>query len=302
MANETNLHVQDAADAEGSPSGRKITASFQGERGAFSEDAARNLVGPAVQTMACRTFEEMFEAVSSGKADCAVAPIENSLAGSVHKNYDLLEEHDLTIVGETKVRIVHNLIALPGVALADVRRVYSHPVALAQCERFIRGNPQIEFEEAYDTAGSVKMIVENSSRDEAAIAGASAAGVYGGHILAEAIEDNPKNFTRFLLLARPGDAGKVGALATEGIRKTSIVFRVGNKPGALFRALAVFALRDIDLCKIESRPIEGRPWEYSFYLDLTGDQTEPAIERALGHLAEMAESVRVLGSYARSEE
>ena len=302
MADETNLHVKDATATEGSPSDRRMTASFQGERGAFSEDAARNLVGPAVQTIACRTFEEMFEAVSSGKADCAVAPIENSLAGSVHKNYDLLEEHDLTIFGETKVRIVHNLIALPGVALSEVRRVYSHPVALAQCERFIRSNPHIAFEEAYDTAGSVKMIVENKRRDEAAIAGASAAGVYGGEILVEAVEDNSKNFTRFLLLARPQDGEKFDAFAAGGVRKTSIVFRVGNQPGALFRALAVFALRDIDLCKIESRPIEGRPWEYSFYLDLTGDQTEPAIERALGHLAEMAESVRVLGSYVRSEE
>ena len=302
MANDTNLRVEDAASKEVRPNDRRITASFQGERGAFSEDAARNLVGLTVQTIACRTFEEMFEAVSSGKADCAVAPIENSLAGSVHKNYDLLEEHDLTIVGETKVKIVHNLIALPGVTLSEVKRVYSHPVALAQCERFIRSNPGIAFEEAYDTAGSVKMIVENNRRGEAAIAGASAAGFYGGQILAEAIEDNPKNFTRFLLLARPNEAGQLGALAGEGVRKTSIVFRVGNQPGALFRALAVFALRDIDLCKIESRPIEGRPWEYSFYIDLTGDQTEPAIERALGHLAEMAESVRVLGSYVRSEE
>jgi prephenate dehydratase len=302
MANETKLPVENGAGTEVTSMGARITASFQGERGAFSEDAARNLVGPAVQTIACRTFEEMFEAVSSGKADCAVAPIENSLAGSVHKNYDLLQEHDLTIVGETKVKIVHNLIALPGVALAEVRRVFSHPVALAQCERFIRSNPHIQFEEAYDTAGSVKMIVENRRRDEGAIAGASAAGVYGAQILVEAIEDNPKNFTRFLLLARPQDTDKVGAFATGGVKKTSIVFRVGNQPGALFRALAVFALRDIDLCKIESRPIEGRPWEYSFYLDLTGDQTEPAIERALGHLAEMAESVRVLGSYARSEE
>ena len=302
MANELNLNVDEAAVNEDAAGRRRTAASFQGERGAFSEDAARALIGPAVQTIACRTFEEMFEAVSSGNADCAVAPIENSLAGSVHKNYDLLEEHDLTIIGETKVRIVHNLIALPGVPLSEVRRVYSHPVALAQCERFIRGNPQIEFEEAYDTAGSVKMIVDNNRRDEAAIAGASAATVYGGEIIAEGIEDNPKNFTRFLLLCRPENAGKVSILAIGGVRKTSIVFRVGNKPGALFRALAVFALRDIDLCKIESRPIEGRPWEYSFYLDLTGDQTEPAIERALGHLAEMAESVRVLGSYIRSEE
>jgi prephenate dehydratase len=279
----------------------ELTVSFQGERGAFSEDAARKLLGDSVHTLACRTFEEMFEAVSSGAADCAAAPIENSLAGSVHKNYDLLVEHDLTIIGETKVRIVHNLIAPPGVAVAQIRRVYSHPVALAQCERFIRNNPQIEVEAAYDTAGSVKMIIEHNRGDEAAIAGATAAMVYGGQILAEAIEDNPKNFTRFLLLARPESAEQIKTLANNSERKTSIVFRVANQPGALFRALAVFALRDIDLSKIESRPIEGRPWEYSFYIDLTGDQSDPAIERALGHLGEMAESIRVLGSYPRDD-
>jgi prephenate dehydratase len=243
----------------------------------------------------------MFEAVSSGAADCAAAPIENSLAGSVHKNYDLLVEHDLTIIGETKVRIVHNLIAPPGVAVAQIRRVYSHPVALAQCERFIRNNPQIEVEAAYDTAGSVKMIIEQNRGDEGAIAGATAATVYGGQILAEAIEDNPQNFTRFLLLARPESVEHIKTLANNSERKTSIVFRVANQPGALFRGLAVFALRDIDLSKIESRPIEGRPWEYSFYLDLTGDQKDPAIERALGHLGEMAESIRVLGSYPRDD-
>ena len=279
----------------------RLTAAFQGARGAFSEDAARQLLGSGFETIPCRTFEEMFEAVSSGAADCAVVPIENSLAGSVHKNYDLLMEHDLTILGETNVRIVHHLIALDGVALSDVRRVHSHPVALAQCEKFLRAHPEIEVAPAYDTAGSVKMIVESGSKDEAAIAGATAAAVYGAEIIAESIEDNPQNFTRFLLLARPEYADSIKTVSSQSQRKTSIVFRVANKPGGLFRSLAAFALRDIDLTKIESRPIEGRPWEYSFYLDLIGDQHEQHVERALANLEELAESVRVLGSYWRSE-
>jgi len=280
----------------------RLTAAFQGARGAFSEDAARQLLGSGFETIPCRTFEEMFEAVSSGAADCAVVPIENSLAGSVHKNYDLLMEHDLTILGETNVRIVHHLIALDGVALSDVRRVHSHPVALAQCEKFLRAHPEIEVAPAYDTAGSVKMIVESGSKDEAAIAGATAAAVYGAEIIAESIEDNAQNFTRFLLLARPERADSIKTVSNNSQRKTSIVFRVANKPGGLFRSLAAFALRDIDLTKIESRPIEGRPWEYSFYLDLIGDQHEQHVERALANLEELAESVRVLGSYWRSDE
>jgi len=275
--------------------------AFQGERGAFSEDAARQLLGSTVETIACRTFEDMFEAVSTGAADAAAVPIENSLAGSVHKNYDLLMEHDLTIIGETNVRIVHHLIAPRGVALTDVRRVHSHPVALAQCERFLRANRQIEVAPAYDTAGSVKMVVENSSGVDAAIAGATAAAVYGAEIIAESIEDNSQNFTRFLLLARPDRAAAIETMSKQGQRKTSIVFRVANRPGGLFRSLAAFALRDIDLTKLESRPIEGRPWEYSFYLDLIGDQNDPHVERALANLAEFAESVRVLGSYWRSD-
>jgi len=280
----------------------RLTAAFQGARGAFSEDAARQLLGSGFETIPCRTFEEMFEAVSSGAADCAVVPIENSLAGSVHKNYDLLMEHDLTILGETNVRIVHHLIAPCGVALSDVRRIHSHPVALAQCEKFLRANPQIEVAPAYDTAGSVKMIVERGSKDEAAIAGATAASVYGANIIAESIEDNAQNFTRFLLLARPERADSIKTVSSQSQRKTSIVFRVANKPGGLFRSLAAFALRDIDLTKIESRPIEGRPWEYSFYLDLIGDQHAQHVERALANLEELAESVRVLGSYWRSDE
>lgn len=279
----------------------KLKVAFQGERGAFSEDAARNMLGSDILTMPCRTFEEMFEAASTGAADAAAVPIENSLAGSVHKNYDLLMEHDLSIIGETNLRIVHHLIALRGVAFSDVRRVHSHPVALAQCERFLRANPQIEVAPAYDTAGSVMMIVESGSRSDAAIAGATAAAVYDAAIIAEGIEDNAQNFTRFLLLTRTDRADSIKTATSANDRKTTIVFRVGNKPGALFRSLAVFALRDIDLTKIESRPIEGRPWEYSFYLDLMGDQRDSRVERALANLSELAESVRVLGSYPKSE-
>ena len=280
----------------------EVRVAYQGERGAFSEEAARRLLGSGVGTIPCRTFEEMFDAVSTGAADAAAAPIENSLAGSVHKNYDLLLEHDLTIIGEANVRIVHNLIARRPVELSEVRRVYSHPVALAQCEKFLRANPQIEATAAYDTAGSVKMIVENGSRSDAAIAGRAAAAVYGAHIIAEGIEDNTKNLTRFLLLARSDRKGPLKMAPGAGQTKTSIVFRIANKPGGLFRSLAAFALRDIDLTKIESRPIEGRPWEYSFYVDLIGDQHDAHVERALANLSELAESVRVLGSYQRSGE
>ncbi len=280
--------------------GKKVRAAFQGERGAFSEDAARQLLGDRAETVAYRSFDEMFDAVSSGDADAAVTPIENSLAGSVIKNYDLLEEHDLTIIGETNVRIVHNLIAPRGVGLDDVRHVYSHPVALAQCEKFLRAHPRLAAEAAYDTAGSVKMVVENNRRDEAAIAGATAAEVYGAQVIAAGIEDNAENYTRFLLLARPERAAEIRLLNRGGERKTTVIFRVANRPGSLFKALAVFALRDIDLAKIESRPIAGRPWEYSFYLDLIGDQHEPRIERALAHLGEMIESIRVLGSYPKA--
>jgi prephenate dehydratase len=248
-------------------------------------------------TLARRGFYEMFSAVASEDADCAVAPIENSLAGSVHANYDLLIEYDLTIVAEANVRIVHNLIAPKRTSLDQVRRVYSHPVALAQCERFFLANPYIEVTPAYDTAGSVKLVVERNSPGEAAVAGATAAGLYGAQILVEGIEDNPENFTRFLLLARPEIAGSIPTLAKDAAPKTSIVFKLANRPGSLFRALAVFALRDIDLCKIESRPIEGRPWEYSFYVDVIGDGGGRDLERALANLGEMAESVRVLGTY-----
>jgi prephenate dehydratase len=276
---------------------KPVIVAYQGERGAFSEAAAKKLLGANIESIPHRTFEEMFEAVASGAADCSMTPIENSLAGSVIKNYDLLETYDLTIVGETNLRIVHNLIAAPDVQFEDIRRVYSHPVALAQCEKFFRAHPQIEAISAHDTAGSVRIIMENRRKDEAAIAASVAAEVYNANILVESIEDNPQNFTRFLLLTTTDRADSIQTTNTSTQRKTSIIFRVANRPAALFRAMAAFALRDINLIKLESRPIEGRPWEYTFYLDLIGDRKDVNVERALAHLSEMTESIRVLGSY-----
>ncbi len=279
--------------------------AFQGERGAFSEEAARKLLGHDVEVLACRTFDDVFAAVTSGRASSAILPIENSLAGSVLRNYELLAENKLTIRGEVYVRIELNLIGLPGARIEDIRTVYSHPVALAQCQRFLGGHA-FEVKPAYDTAGSVKTAVENARLDEAGIAGAAAAEIYGAKILAKGIEDHHRNYTRFLLLT-PGTPAGVGSHAAvssphaDTRRKTTILFRTSNRPGALFRALAAFALRDINLSKIESRPIEGRPWEYSFYVDVSGDASDPTVARAIDHLHEMCETVRVLGSYPAGE-
>jgi prephenate dehydratase len=271
-----------------------IRVAYQGERGAFSERAARRLVGEHAEPLPCPTFEEMFDSVTRSDADCCVAPIENSLAGSIHRNYDLLLQSNLTIAGETNLRIVHNLIAPPDVELEQVRRVYSHPVALAQCTQFLRTNRTMEAEAVHDTAGAVRMVMDRGRGDEAAIASEDAAAIYGGRILARGIEDNAQNFTRFLLLRHAERALPVN---DNGRWKTSIVFRVPNKPGSLFRALGAFALFEIDLSKIESRPVEGRPWEYAFYLDLVGRADDPLVARALSNLGEMAEMVKMLGTY-----
>ncbi len=267
--------------------------AFQGEPGAFSGEAARKLLGHEVELIPCETFEKMFAEVEDGSSDYCLAPIENSLFGSVHQNYDLLLKHKLRIVGETNLRIVHNLIAAPGMALEDVKRVYSHPVALGQCRRFLNGQPEMRPVAAYDTAGSVKMIMESREAGAAAIASAAAAEVYSAQILVPGIEDDQANFTRFLLLAREDACDETPSDAD----KTSIVFSLENRTGSLYRAMAVFALRDIDLMKIESRPLIGRPWEYSFYLDFIGAQTEPRVRNALAHLREFAASVKVLGCY-----
>jgi prephenate dehydratase len=288
---------------------RRLRVAFQGERGAFSEEAGRRILGDAIEPCPKREFDQMFESVIRDEADCAVVPIENTLAGSVIKNYDLLVENDLEIIGEVVLRVAHNLIAPRGTKLASVRRIYSHPVALAQCEDYLRklraNAPNLEVLPAYDTAGAVKMVVENRRHDEAAIASRIAAATYRAQILAEGIESNPQNFTRFFVMARPDRRKLIKLKRRKGsakMLKTSIVFRTTNKPGALFHALEAFAKSKIDLTKIESRPIVGRPWEYSFYLDFLGDRNTPAARRALASLTHVAESLRIFGTYPRGEQ
>jgi len=274
--------------------------AFQGERGAFSEEAARKLLGPNIEVLPCPRFEDVFRGLKEGKATGAVIPIENTLAGSVHENYDHLQRYQLPIVAETSVRIVHNLMAPPGVAFSRIRRVYSHPVALNQCLDFFARHPQIEKVPFYDTAGSAKMIMEQGMRDAAAIASAVAAEIYGAHILRRSIEDDRRNFTRFFLLRTSAFTRRFPSEIPPGAQwKTSLVFSTRNIPGALFRCLSAFALRDLNLTKIESRPLRGKPWEYLFYLDFLGRLDTPNAQNALGHLRELADLLRVLGCYPR---
>jgi prephenate dehydratase len=272
--------------------------SFQGEPGAFSAEAARQLLGESITLMPCENFEQMFAAVEQQQVDYCLAPIENSLFGSIFQNYDLLLKHHLRIRGEINLRIVHNLIAPPETTLENVRRVYSHQVALGQCREFLAKHPQMKAIPAYDTAGSVKMLMQSHEPGAAAIASASAARAYEAQILVSGIEDDPQNFTRFLLLS-PTDSDAETTPANAD--KTSIVVTLENRTGALYRAMAVFALRDIDLTKIESRPLVGRPWEYSFYLDFIGNISEARVKNALAHLEEFAASIRVLGCYPKSQ-
>lgn len=266
-----------------------LRVAIQGERGAFSHGAALDLVGPDIEILPCPTFDALFAAVTSGAADRALAPIENSLAGSIHENYDRLWASPLHIVAETQLRIRHCLIGCPGATLQDIRRVSSHAVALAQCRRFFAEHPNIEAVVAYDTAGSVKDVLGEGLVSHAAIASHLAATLYGGQLLLEEIEDDPQNYTRFLLLAgEPGPAASAS--------KTSLVFTLKNQPGVLHRALGAFALRGVDLAKIESRPLRGRPWEYAFYLDVLGDP-RGATREALEELGSLASELRILGSY-----
>jgi prephenate dehydratase len=266
--------------------------AIQGERGSFSEEAARRLLGRRVRVVCCATFSEAFACLRRGAATRLVIPIENTLAGSVHENYDLLLEHRFWAEGEFNLRIRHLLIAPRGVRLPAVRKVYSHPVALAQCRRFFAKHPRLDAVAEYDTAGSVKRIVAERRRDAAAIAGPFAAAAYGARILARNLEDHPGNFTRFLLIRRDPVARPGGACD-----KTSLVFATKNIPGALFRCLAAFALRDINLSKLESRPWRGRPFEYLFYLDFLGRPDSSPGRQALAHLGEYTSRVRLLGCY-----
>jgi len=263
--------------------------AYQGEIGAFSEAAAQKLDRDA-ELLPCRSFEEVFTSVDAGPAGYGVLPIENSIGGSIHRNYDLLVEHHLPIVAEVELPVVHQLLALPGATLGNLRRIYSHPQALAQCERFLRTLTGVEIVASYDTAGSAKLVSSERLTDAAAIASARAGDVFGLVPLASAIQDYDDNITRFLVIGRrPFDKAPPD--------KTTVVFTLPNTPGSLFKALSVFALREVDLTKLESRPIPGRPWEYLFYVDLASARDELPCARALGHMAEFAPMLRVLGSY-----
>jgi prephenate dehydratase len=274
-----------------------MRAAFQGELGAFSQQAIAQLLGPKARPIPQPWFDQVFGALARGEVDAAVVPIENTLHGSVHENYDLLLKHDFVITGETNVRIVHNLIAPPGLSFSKITKVYSHPVALNQCLDFFARHKNIQREAFYDTAGSVKMVMEQRPPGAAGIASALAAEIYKARILKRGIEDDRQNYTRFFLLEPAGSKPRTAAGSVKKPWKTSLVFSTRNIPGALFRALSAIALRDLNITKIESRPLRGKPWEYLFYLDLLGRASDPAVKHALGHLGELADFLRVLGSY-----
>ena len=289
-----------------------MKVAIQGELGSFSHEAAERML-PRCTVVPCARSVEAFDRLDRESVDAAVIPIENTLAGTVAEHADLMLAREVFIQREYLLRIVHNVIAAPGVRLGSLRRVLSHPVALDQCREFFRRHPKIEAVPFYDTAGSVKHVIANQLKDAAGIAGRHAAREYSGSILQSGIEDDKRNFTRFFLIRRlePGKRSKSAGTQTAGKRKgsaayqrpiprgadkTSIVFQVKNVPGALFKSLRVFALRDISLSKIESRPMRGRPWEYVFYVDFLRGDDEPA-RNALRHLGEVAEFVKVLGIY-----
>lgn len=271
--------------------------AFQGERGAFSEEAALKLLGDDITLVPCATFDATFSAIRDRAADYVLAPMENSLAGSVHRSFDLLVESGLRIVGEVIIPIVHNLIGVPGATLERVASVESHPVALAQCEQFFIENPRLKRIPAEDTAGSVRKVMRAGDYTRAAIASKRAAELYDAAILQEHLEDDRENYTRFFLLA-PSAAEPHDFPAAD---KISLVFQLAHKPGALHHALEPFARRNINMMKIESRPVHGRPWQYRFYLDLQAAAGDPEFAAALGELAQQAVELKVLGSYKSAD-
>jgi prephenate dehydratase len=264
--------------------------AIQGEPGSFSHEAALKLV-PDAEVVPVSLSADVFAALASGQVDAIAIPIENSLAGSVSEHFDLLLTHDVAVERETLLRIRHNLIAVSGADLAAIDRVFSHPVALAQCRRFLAAHPRMEACAFYDTAGSVKQLVELRDRHAAAIASEAAARYYGAEILAAGIEDNPENYTRFFLVRRTADAH-----TDPEANKISIAFSVENRPGSLVAALAELSALGTNLTKIESRPVHGKPWEYIFYVDCQLNSPAEGA-RALEALAHHCSMVKELGRY-----
>lgn len=266
--------------------------AFQGEKGSFSEDAVLKFFGHA-DPVPLPNFSAVFESVAAGRTDAGVVPVENSQAGSINDTYDLLLKHTLNIVGEVYLRVKHCLLALPGETVGSVRRIYSHPQALAQCQEFLTTLANVELIPTYDTAGSAKMIKAQGLRNSAAIASKRVADIYGMQILAEGIETNPRNYTRFFVVSK-GEADRAES------NKTSLVFRTRNVPGALYESLGAFATRGINLTKLESRPARDTPWEYIFYVDFEGHAQDEQCRRALAELEARCVFLRILGSYPQN--
>ena len=270
-----------------------MCVAFQGEPGAFSEAAPIQLLGGVIRTVPRATFEAAFTAIAEGAADALLAPVENSLAGSVVRVFDLLMESRLAIVAETILPIEMQLIAAPGASLADIRSVASHPMALAQCERFFAAHPQWKRVPAEDTAGSVREALSRGDKSSAAIAGRRAAEHYHGVILAESIQDNAENFTRFVLLLPEKESA---TWISPQAQKVSLAMRLAHRPGALLASLEPFAKYGVNLLKIESRPIHGRPWEYQFFIDVEAE-TPARLDAALAEVRSATSELRVLGRY-----
>lgn len=276
---------------------RQCRVAFQGARGAYSELAIVNGLGVfEPQAVPCQNFADVFDLVSRQEVDFGMLPVENALTGSIHDNFDLFLGHpELEIVFEYRQRISHNLIGWPGTSLAEIREVFSHPQGLLQCQGFLNTHRDWKQTAFYDTAGSVAMVAESGDRSKAAIAGSLAAGAYGMAILAPAIETNQRNYTRFALVRHR--SGKHASLEWTGRHKASVVFGLADKPGALLEALSCFASRGINLKKIESRPIHGKPFEYMFYVDLELSGNSDKLNAALGSMADCASAIRLLGTY-----
>jgi prephenate dehydratase/chorismate mutase len=287
------LETADESKAAISDLAGKSRVAFQGEHGSFSEAAALGILGENCQTVPCQTFEDLYRAIDAGQADYILSPLENSLVGSVHRCYDLLLHSSLHIVAEIILPISHFLVGLPDANLETITTVESHPVALAQCERFFAAHPNLKGVAADDTAGSVRRIVESGDATRAAIGGKRTAEIYGGKILREHIEDHAENYTRFVLLS-PNAGDDKG-------NKVSLIVRLKHQPGALHNALRPFVRRGIDLMKIESRPIKGAPWQFNFYFDLKTPSSESELRGALEEIREQAEEVRYLGRYPKIE-
>ena len=269
-----------------------VSVAFQGEIGAYSEQAAFNYFGHTIDMKPCEKLEDVFRAVEKGEVRFGVVPVENSLEGSISGTYDLLLDSILKVCGETDLRVIHSLIANPGVTLDSIKKVYSHPQALGQCQAFLK-HLGTELVPTYDTAGSVKMIKDKGIMDGGAIASSRAAEIYGMKIIAREIEDNTNNYTRFFILAKEDSP-------PTGNDKTSIVFSVKHRPGALYELIKELADRKVNLTKIESRPTRQKPWEYNFYLDFDGHREDVKAREALSNLEQYALFVKVLGSYPKA--